>query len=484
MGKSSSPLLAACLFICCGAAIAQSTFFVATDGADLPGNGSSASPWATIDYALTRVADASTILVRAGTYSGRVRLRGQFAQGVTVRSETPYRARLRNNATVITAYTDNVDIEGITLEGFDIAHSGPGAGALVVQIQDGFGAETRRITLRDNILHDSYNNDILKINNGASQIRVEGNLFYNQQGSDEHIDINSVEDVSVEDNVFFNDFAASGRSNANDTGSFVVIKDSNANDDEYLGARNVTVRRNVFLNWQGSPGSNFLLLGEDGTANFEAFDILVENNLFLGNSANAIRAPFGCKGCADIVFRANTTVGDLPGNAYAMRVNREGTNPTPTNLRFAGNLWADTAGSMNDFSDSVAGDVGSFALVRNGYWNSGNALPNDSADQINIGNDAAAVLGDPRLPSPAGAIAPAWSAASATFAGGYTTIRAAFEALAITFGMPQVGGAGVEAGSLADMPAEDLLGNARDARPDLGALERPDTQAVFRDGFE
>jgi hypothetical protein len=34
------------------------------------------------------------------------------------------------------------------------------------------------------------------------------------------------------------------------------------------------------------------------------------------------------------------------------------------------------------------------------------------------------------------------------------------------------------------MPAEDLLGNARDARPDLGALERPDTQAVFRDGFE
>ena len=37
------------------------------------------------------------------------------------------------------------------------------------------------------------------------------NVFYNQSGSDEHIDINSVTDVLVQDNVFFNDFAGSGR---------------------------------------------------------------------------------------------------------------------------------------------------------------------------------------------------------------------------------------------------------------------------------
>lgn len=465
-------------------AAAQGTYFVATDGANLPDNGSAAAPWATIEYALTRVPDGSLVLVRPGTYSGRIRVRGSFAQGVTVRSEVPYRARLRHSATVLTIYNDSANVEGITIEGFDVAHSGSGAGALVVQVQDGFGTETRRITLRDNILHDSFNNDVLKVNNGASQVRIVGNLFYNQQGSDEHIDINSVDDVVVEDNVFFNDFAASGRPVPTDSASFVVIKDSNGVDDEYLGARNVVVRRNVFANWQGSAGSNFLLLGEDGTANVEAFDITVENNLFIGNSAVPLRAAFGCKGCADVVFRANTVVGDLPSNAFAMRINREGANPTPTNLRFANNLWADTDGSMGDFSDTLAGDVGTFALARNGYWNAGNPLPNDPTDTVNIANDPQPVTGDPRLPSPAGLVTPWWSEASGSFGGGHATIRAAFLALARTWGTPAPGGAGIGAANPADMPATDLLGAPRDAAPDLGAVEVIDPGIVFRDGFE
>jgi hypothetical protein len=72
-------------------------------------------------------------------------------------------------------------------------------------------------------MHDSYNNDILKINNGAAQITVEGNMFYNQTGSDEHIDVNSVTDIVIQDNIFFNDFAGSGRSNENDTSRPVAI---------------------------------------------------------------------------------------------------------------------------------------------------------------------------------------------------------------------------------------------------------------------
>src|SRR5581483_3785390 len=120
---------------------------------------------------------------------------------ITVRSEVPYRALLRHTSTVVQAFYG----QGIALEGFDIAHSGPGAGALVVQIQDLRGSPggsdiVSRITLRNNILHDSYNNDILKINNGAGQITVTGNVFYNQSGSDEHIDVNSVTDVTIEDN--------------------------------------------------------------------------------------------------------------------------------------------------------------------------------------------------------------------------------------------------------------------------------------------
>jgi hypothetical protein len=99
------------------------TYYVASTGVDdLPG-GTSSDPWATITYALDHVPDGSTILVRAGDYYGRVRLQGTFVQGVTVRSETPYQARLRNdgNDRVITSYDG---CSGITLEGFDIAHTG------------------------------------------------------------------------------------------------------------------------------------------------------------------------------------------------------------------------------------------------------------------------------------------------------------------------------------------------------------------------
>ena len=182
----------------------------------------------TISHALLNVPDSSTIWVRPGVYNGQVQLRGQFAQGVFVVSEEPYQAVLRHTGTVVTCFYG----QGITLEGFDIAHSGPGAGALVIQIQDLIGEPgvepiVSRIVLQNNILHDSYNNDILKINNGAGQVLVQGNIFYNQTGSDEHIDVNSATDVTIQDNIFFNDFAGSGRTNSNDTSSYIVIKDSN-----------------------------------------------------------------------------------------------------------------------------------------------------------------------------------------------------------------------------------------------------------------
>src|SRR5690606_4191263 len=108
-------------------------------------------------------------------------------------------ARLRNDEVVVTSYYG----EGITLEGFDVAHSGPG-GALVVQIQNlrEDGGATSRIVLSNNVFHDSYDNDIVKVNNAARDISIIGNMFYNQAGSDEHIDANSVENVIIERNVF------------------------------------------------------------------------------------------------------------------------------------------------------------------------------------------------------------------------------------------------------------------------------------------
>jgi len=453
-----------------------SVYYVATDGVDAVGRGTAAQPWRTITYALDNVPDGSTILVRPGDYVGRVRLRGNFAQGVAVRSELPYQARLRNTTDkVITTYDG---CRGITLEGFDIAHGGAGAVALVVHI-DGGGTDgyVRNVTLYNNILHDSYNNDILKINNGATHVTVRGNMFYNQTGSDEHIDVNSVKDVVIEDNVFFNDFVGSGRTNNNNTSAYIVVKDSNGTDDWVLGSERVTIRRNVFLNWEGSTGYGFVQIGEDGTANFEARDVLIENNLMLGNSANTMRSPIGVMGSRDVTFRNNTVVGDLPSYAFAMRLYMYGDNLPNQNIRFYNNIWSDPTGTMgaygstaNDFSDTPPGQTASFTLDRNLYWNGGAAIPYDSSELVNYTDDAHRIVADPLLSGQAGLVVPRWVSGTLHFADGSSIIRQAFERLVALYGAPAAGSPAIDAADPANAPADDILGHTR-SLPDIGAVE-------------
>ena len=239
------------------------------------------------------------------------------------------------------------------------------------------------------------------------------------------------------------------------------------------------MRRNIFLNWQGSTGSNFVLAGEDGKSFYEAFDVLVENNLMLGNSGNVMRSAFGVKGCRDITFRNNTVSGDLPSLAYAMRLNREGSNPANSTIRFYNNIWSDQSGTMgaenssrpNDFSDTNPDDTLTFVLDNNLYWNGGAVVPENSSELINYTDDSSRLIADPQIVAPVNIVLPRWQESSGLFGDGSSTIRAAFQNL-VSYAVPGSGSQLIDRANNTFAPADDILGNLRPSAKDIGAFEQ------------
>jgi len=451
------------------------SYYVAPLGSDSVGDGSLNRPWASLGRATAAIPDdGSEVVFLDGTY-GPQSISRSFNQHVTVRAQDPYRASWVSSATTHRAL-GVYGAANFTLSGFEIKGQPGGTDEYLIQITL---ATTHDVLLTNNIIHDGYNNDILKINDGAHHITVRGNVFYNQppEAGDEHIDINTTHDVTIEDNVFFNDYAASGRPVVNGAQSFIVIKNSGTTPV----STNFTVRRNVFLNWQGRSDQPYLLLGEDGQAFYEAQNVLIENNLFLGNNANPMTAAFAVKGVKDVTFRANTVHGDFPLGSdswgFAMRLGREGANPPNENICFYNNIWSDPTGTMTHFSSGSPTDSINAVLSNNAYYNGGQAIPFDLGRVLNASDDPAAVFGTPGLPADlSAAVPPVWNASSGLFADGSTTIEQARRRLVQQYGTPALAGSSVvDAADPLHMPADDILGRPRGPNPDIGAVEVQDT---------
>ena len=451
--------------------------FVSLSGHDYKGDGSRLKPWRTVDFAVFKAKDHSTIIVTPGIYEGSIRLKRKFSKSLLIKAEIPYLTKLTNNSRILAIVGA---ASNITIEGFEFSHINNKASPLLVHI-DGYGsygtATVSNITLKNNIFHDSFNNDLLKINNGAKHIQVECNMFYNQGDSDEHIDINSVENITISDNVFFNDFQKSDRKITYKSSSYIVVKDSNDNEDKIIGSKNVKIHRNIFLNWQGSNGHGFILIGEDGKPYYEAENVNIYNNLMLGNSNISMRSPLGIKGAKKINFYNNTTTGALPSNAYAIRVNREGSNKINSDIKLYNNIWSDASGTMGqginekntDFSDILPNQLKNFTLDNNLIFNGSNSLPSSFFDKINPSDDKHLIHSNPVFPDNSMLITPVWLPIKGSFADGSFTVREAFTRLVLYYGIP--GNTAAIQSRVNDkyLPNKDILGSIRTLPHSVGA---------------
>jgi len=451
----------------------EHTYYVSSDNDNKSPDGSISNPWKRINTAIGRASDNSLVLVKPGVYKEKIKIKRHFDKGITVRSQIPYQAKITENQRVL-AFLEHAS--NIELEGFEISHIDEFSRPLLIHMDAGGSNKVRNITLRNNIIHDSYNNDLLKINYGVEDIKIICNIFYNQGNSDEHIDVNSAKNITIKNNIFFNDFQKSGRRYTKKSSSFITVKDSDGDLDRLLGSEKIFINGNIFLNWQGSHGFGFVLVGEDGKPYYEAHDIHVFNNLFLGNSSYSMRSPFGVKGAKDVYFYNNTISGDLPSNAYAIRVNREGENLTPENIVLHNNIWSDNTGTMgqgkyedsNDFSDTLYTHIGSFTLDGNLYWNGENDIPSSIFDKVNYNDDPRSTIKDPHLPSPDNITTPAWDPTKSKFSDGSFDIEQVFNNLISKYAIPQQP---VESISISKPASNDIFNNKRPKKAHVGAFQ-------------
>jgi len=456
------------------AASAGCEYWVAAPPKGNIGNsGKAGEPWPTLLFAVQHIPDDyCTVWVEAGVYEGETHFVRRFETETTFKAAEPYQVVLENAGKVL-----NFDgAKNIVIEGFRMRHTGPSDDPQVVKIDQADDHWSENIVLRNNIIHDSYNDDILKIFNGARFITVEGNIFFNQAPAEEHIDINSVTDITVQDNIFFNDFAGSDRPNDEETKSFITVKDSNGDEDGQIGAERIIIRRNIFLNYEGGK-ETLIQIGNDGKPYYEAVDIRVENNLVIGNNSDHLYAGFGVRGARDVVFNNNTIVGDLPASSYGFWISLKGDNQINRDIHFFNNIWADPSATMgkegsstdNRFSTGDPDESKGVILDNNLYWNGGSKIPRGSVVSPRS-DDPRFLDADPLLNADQDdVVLPRWDGSA--FLSGRTSIRAEFVRLVEQYaGIPAESPA-VDAADPELAPAEDILGRLRIGAPDLGAFE-------------
>ncbi len=425
-------------------------FFVATNGSDADA-GTASAPWKTLNRALGAIPESgdAIVWVSPGTYSENVDADHDFTNPVRLISEQPYLA-------VLTAQQNPVLDIGpmVSVEGFEIVGSETSVdqGGLVYM----HGAHDA--ALINNVIHDSFDNDILRVL-ASDRVQIVGNVFYNPGDNEHIIDVNGgSQATNIEGNFFFNDFAASGRS-ASNISAFIVVKFSSGSQT----TGNMSIHRNVFAHYEGSKMP--LKIGADGEPHAEAVNVTIENNLF--HLSGPTDAPgFEVVDAVGVHFRANTFVGNMAEDPFAGWVGTRDGSPPSDNVNFVGNIFS-ASGQMQSLIESPTDLVSAGTIDSNLYWNDGNAIPSSGADLLDVSRDSNALTANPNLAT-GGAVIPVWSGSG--FAGGHATVEAATKAYILAYAKIDFASAAVDVG-FSGAPSIDIMGNPRSGRADLGCFE-------------
>ncbi len=439
-------------------------YYVSPGGSDALGDGSLLSPWKTAAYALDHGPSGGgfTVVLLNGEYPEQVTTNRSFASPVLVRALNDHRAALVNTGSTpvkLTGSSDSHRSFNITFSGLEIKGLGSGSqGYALVYLW-----KADDVILDNCILHDSYNNDLMRVLHSA-RITVKDSVFYNPEPSEEAIDINGgSQDVVVSGSIFFNDYAASGRSGSF-AEPFVLINTSGLDSDGIT--RRITVERSIFLqkntdtHWPGQIHVG----GDSSKDHYTALEVTVQNNLFVAGDGQNVGIPIRVSGARDVVIRANT-MRSGPGSFQAMGdIQRQGFGPICTNIQYVNNVFLDE--SPNRFIRGDGGTVEDSSLESNLYWH---VPPTDSGDYFNYTDDGRRIEADPLLPPAGGRIPmPVWQGRG--FAGGYGSVPDVFAAYVQRYAIPAAGSPVVDAAS-GDMPPDDITGFPRGGSGDVGAYE-------------
>ncbi len=247
------PMALAMFFVVDGFA---GTYYLSSNGNDWSGDGSCKNPWKTIRTATEKVPDdGSTIVMLDGTYEGTQSIGRQFSKTCTIRAENLYCVALQGTTDqnrVIYSY----NAAHLRIEGLEIRGSGGTQGEYIIHIST---PDAHHLVFENCIIHDSYNNDLVKINSGTNHITFRGCLAFNPQdrGGNQLFDINTVTDITLDSCILLNDYAGSGRQSGHHGQGLVVVKNSGSTPDF---TRRIALRRNIFLNYDvcTRPGISFV----------------------------------------------------------------------------------------------------------------------------------------------------------------------------------------------------------------------------------